>query len=218
MFQLRATAEWLAQVAEDAIRFFADHGRQDFLWFLGSRSTPRSDVDLLTWLSATILGDCAAMLLEDEPPPEPGADIRLVTTPQQLLAYRQIGAAAEVAGEVSNDQHVQIKAGNDTAWQDSTESRLAQPDCCSPITKLQFFAARRLSPSPAVAAPIPSPRTHPMDRCPETESWTPRGSSFDHVRPDARPSRLHQSVRRDLAQTTDRPPEPPARRSAARAI
>jgi hypothetical protein len=117
---LRATAESLARVAEDAARYFADHGRQDFLWFLGSRSTPSNAVDLLTARGATNLGDCAAMLLDHEPPPAPGADIRLVTTPAQLLTYRQIGAATEVAGEVSNDQDLHIKASNDTAWQDYT--------------------------------------------------------------------------------------------------
>lgn len=107
-------------MGEDAIQFFADRGRKDFLWFLGSRSTPTTAVDLLTSLGANTLGDCTAMLLGHEPSPMPGVEIRVVTTPEQLLTYRQIGGATEVAGDGPSDRDLQIRASNDAAWQDYT--------------------------------------------------------------------------------------------------
>jgi hypothetical protein len=90
---LRATAQSLARLAEDAVRFFADHDRHDFLCFLWSRSTLSNAGDLLTALGATAPGDCAVMLLDHESPPGPRADIPPITTPAQLVTYRETGAA-----------------------------------------------------------------------------------------------------------------------------
>ena len=117
---LRASPQSVTRVSEVATRFFADHGRLDFLWFLGPRSTPVGVVDLLLALGATTLGDCTAMVLDHEPPAVPAVDIRQVTTPDQLLTYRRIGAATEVADEATSDQETQLAASNAAAWHDYT--------------------------------------------------------------------------------------------------
>ena len=117
---VRADVESLERVSRDAARLFADHGRLDFLWFLGPSTTPVDAVGPLTSLGATTLGDCAAMVLDHEPPPVPEVDIREVRTAEQLLTYRRIGSATEVAGDAAGDHDAQLRASNDTAWHDYT--------------------------------------------------------------------------------------------------
>ena len=116
---LRADRDSLPSVAAAAVRFFADRGRPDFLWFLGPHSRPDA-VEALTSLGAAVFADGAAMLLDHEPPPAPGVDIRPVTTPEQLLAYRRIGTAADGSGELTGTQESELAASNHAAWQDYT--------------------------------------------------------------------------------------------------
>lgn len=115
---LRADAESLARVAEDASRFFTERGRLDFVWFVGPRSCPDDAVDALTALGARVLMPCTAMLLDHEPAPTPGVDIRPVTTPEQLLTCRLISAVADARDSVSEEQEAQIRASNLAAWHD----------------------------------------------------------------------------------------------------
>jgi GNAT superfamily N-acetyltransferase len=115
---LRATPQSLPRLSERAAQIFAGHGRSDFLWFLGPRSTPADAVDRLMSLGATVLGDCTAMLLGHEPPPVPHVDIRPVTTPDDLLTYRQLATATEVAGRADGDHDAHLRQTNETAWRD----------------------------------------------------------------------------------------------------
>jgi hypothetical protein len=115
---VRASARSLNEVSEHASEFFAEHGRTDFLWFLGPRSTPVGCIGALTSQGASVAGDCAAMLLDHEPPSSAGIDIRPVTTPAQLMTYRQISLAAESGGLLTTAQQSDLQASNGQAWKD----------------------------------------------------------------------------------------------------
>ena len=120
---VRADEATLERLSRDAGRFFAERGRLDFLWFLGPRTTPLATADLLASSGAATVGDCTAMLLDHEPTSMPGVEVEAVTTAEQLLTYRLIGAATEVAGGLPGDQAAQIRETNEAAWRDYASYR-----------------------------------------------------------------------------------------------
>ena len=117
---VRATADTVARLSADAARFFGSLGREHFLWFLGPRSTPGDVRESLAALGAVAVGQGAGMRLDHEPPPQPNVTIRQVKTPDELLTYRQIGAATEVSGDAAGNSQADLRASNTAAWQDYT--------------------------------------------------------------------------------------------------
>ncbi len=115
---LRATIGTLADVSRSAADYFATRGRDDFVWFIGPRSTPDGTVAALTSLGARVLGDCAAMMLDHEPPRMDEVEVRPVASPEQLLTYRRIGIAAEAGADPTPEQLAELTSTNDVAWGD----------------------------------------------------------------------------------------------------
>jgi hypothetical protein len=115
---VRASPDSFDALADEAVEFFRERGRSDFLWFIGPASTPRGIEDALTARGASVVGRCTAMVLDHEPSAPPALDIRPVRTPEQLLACRRIGLAADGDGTVSVEQSAVLETTNDAAWRD----------------------------------------------------------------------------------------------------
>lgn len=114
---VRATDDGLPGLVEAAQQWFADRGREDFVWFLGPSATPAGIADRLVSWGAVPIGGGTAMLLDDPVPPAADADIRRVTSADELLTFRML--LTESGGRPMDDDSArEVRAGNDQAWED----------------------------------------------------------------------------------------------------
>ncbi len=105
--RLRFTDEGVDERIETVRRWFADQGRDEFVWWVGPSATPP---DLETRLLARGAvpwrdGVIASMLVERAPPTVPGIDVRRVASYEEFVIAREIawhvaGFTAEQSAEV----------------------------------------------------------------------------------------------------------------------
>lgn len=114
---VRTSAEELPLLVEAARRWFGDHNRENFTWFLGPASAPGDAAGRLLDLGAEPFGGGTSMLLTAPPPAPDGIDIRPVSSAGELLTFRLLMTEAG-GGALDEVTATALRAGNDQAWQD----------------------------------------------------------------------------------------------------
>ncbi len=115
---VRADATNLADLCAQAAALFAERGRNDYLWYVGPRTTPSDAVDALVSLGAEVVSACTAMLLDHQPVQGPAMDVREVETPEDLLDFRRIGLAGLGDDKTLEADTAELASSNTGAWAD----------------------------------------------------------------------------------------------------
>ena len=113
--RVRTTVDGVARLVTDAQRWFATHGRSDFMWFLGPSSTPGNLREVLIGYGAVLESEDTALVLTEEPPP--AVEVCRVNTRQEFTAFREL-MLLESADQVSPDVQAVVAAGHEQAWAD----------------------------------------------------------------------------------------------------
>jgi len=119
--QLRLAESRVDEARADIQRWFADLGRNRFIWAVGAHSTPANLADLLLSAGARPVDDpeAAVMVLEEEPPSVEGVEIRPVRTREEFDAQREVRFEAF---DFSEEVRAAARARGERGWLDFLET------------------------------------------------------------------------------------------------
>ena len=113
--RVRAAAADVDALIDEVRAWLAARGRRELTWWLGPRTTPADLADRLLARGAVLDEPGAAMVLSTEPPEVPDSDVRPVTSPEELAAFREI--VFEIDDETPAEKRTAVADGLAAAWE-----------------------------------------------------------------------------------------------------
>jgi len=116
VFRVRFDAEHVAERVDAVREWFREHGRAEFVWWVGTSATPCDVEDRLLELGASPYGDdpvVVSMVATDPPPAVEGIEVRRVERVEDFALAREI---AWTAADFTEQQLAEARATIDERW------------------------------------------------------------------------------------------------------